>query len=323
VSRRRDTTLCLLAVLLASCGRRTPEQQKIVPPPVPVAAAPSASAMPDAEPIVFGGNRPAWLVVPENQPKGKALPLVLMLHAYGATGLIEEWFFRFRPHAETRGFYYLVPEGTPNAEGKQYWNATDACCAPPAHLAQSDGGGQPPNDVEYLRELVGEVASKHDVDLKRVYVVGHSNGGFMAHRLACDHAELFAAMVSVAGATFNDESRCKPSAPVAALQIHGTADATISMQGGMFFGNKYPSARTTVDRWAALNGCDPSPINLDQRFDLDVRVGGAETRALRFDKCRGHAVVELWWMEGSGHVPLTTAELGTRIVDFLFAHPKP
>lgn len=308
-------------MLLASCGRRTPEQQKIVPPPVPVAPSPSTAALADAAPITVGGTRPAWLVVPENVPKGKALPLILMLHAYGATGTIEEWFFRLRPLAESRGFFYVVPEGTPNAEGKQYWNATDACCAPPAHLG--DAGAAPPDDVEYLRELVGEVASKYEVDLKRIYIVGHSNGGFMAHRLACEHAELFAGFVSVAGATFHDPDRCKPSAPVAALQIHGTADGTISMQGGMFFGNKYPSARATVDRWAALNGCDPSPINLDARFDLDLRISGSETRALRFDKCRGHAVVELWWMDGSGHVPLTTAEMGNRIVDFLFAHPKP
>ena len=213
-----------------------------------------------------------------------------------------------------------MPNGTTNGEGKNYWNATDACCAPPANLVD---GGALPNDVEYLRELAGEIVSKYDVDPKRIYVVGHSNGGFMAHRLACEHPELFAAIVSVAGATFADPAQCKPASPIAVLQIQGTADATINMSGGMFFGHPYPGARATVDRWAALNGCDPTPINLDERFDLDLRVSGSETRALRFGKCRAHAAVELWWMEGSGHVPLTTAELGTRIVDFLFAHPKP
>jgi polyhydroxybutyrate depolymerase len=305
-------------LLATSCGRRTPEQQKIVPPPVPKAAA--------AEPIdagpgeTVGGARPAWLVVPENRAVGKRLPLIMMLHAYGATGPMEEWFFRLKPHAESRGFLYVVPDGTPNAEGKNYWNATDACCAPPPNLADA---GALPDDVEYLRELVGEVMSKYDVDTKRVYVVGHSNGGFMAHRLACEHPELFAAFVSLAGATFYDAARCKPGSPVSALQIHGTADATIGIDGGMFFGNKFPSARTTVDRWAALNGCDPTPIPIDDRYDLDFRISGKETRALRFGGCRANSVVELWWMEGSGHVPLTTAELGGRIVDFLFAHPKP
>jgi polyhydroxybutyrate depolymerase len=319
VSHRRDIIHIVLATLLAvSCGRHTPEQQKIVPPPMPVAGIASSSA--SAAPVeTVGGVRPAWLVVPENHPKGKRLPLIMMLHAYGASGPMEEWFFRLRPLAESRGFLYVVPDGTPNAEGKNYWNATDACCAPPA---QGVDTGAPPNDVEYLRELVGEIASKYDVDAKRIYIVGHSNGGFMAHRLACEHAEMFAAFVSVAGATFYDPGRCKPSSPVAALQIHGTADATIAIGGGMFFGNKYPSARTTVDRWASLNGCDPAPINLDARFDLDLRISGNETRALRFAGCRAHSAVELWWMEGSGHVPLTTAELGTRVVDFLFAHPK-
>ncbi len=308
--------------MVVACGRRTPEQQKIVPPPLPIASSPPAGAgLDDAAPVeTVGGARPAWLVVPESRVKGKPLPLIMMMHAYGASGAIEEWFFRLRPLAESRGFLYVVPNGTPNGEGKNFWNATDACCAPSSQVLD---GGAAPDDVEYLRELAGEIASKYDVDPKRIYAVGHSNGGFMAHRLACDHPELFAAIVSVAGATYADPGRCKPASPVAVLQIHGTADATIAMQGGTLFGNKYPSARTTVDRWAALNGCDPGPISLDDRFDLDLRVSGSETRALRFGGCRGHAVVELWWMEGSGHVPLTTSELGTRIVDFLFAHPKP
>ena len=40
------------------------------------------------------------------------------------------------------------------------------------------------------------------VDPQRIYVVGHSNGGFMSYRLACTRADRIAAIVSLAGATF-------------------------------------------------------------------------------------------------------------------------
>jgi polyhydroxybutyrate depolymerase len=279
------------------------------------------AAIADTAPVTsltIGGKRPAEVFIPPNVVK--PAPLIVMLHAYGANASIEEWFFRFHSHTESRGFVYVTPEGTPNAEGKQYWNATDACCAPPPNLVD---GGTPPDDVQYLRELVGEVISKVEIDTKRIYVVGHSNGGFMAHRLACDHPELFAAIVSVAGATWASATKCKPSTPVSVLQIHGTADATISIDGGMFFGNVYPSARATVEHWVGNNDCTKFPIEDPKKLDLDVRVGGKETSIKRWVGCRANTEVELWTMHGSSHVPLTSANMAPAILDWLFAHPKP
>ena len=65
-----------------------------------------------------------------------------------------------------------------------------------------------------------------NVDPYRIYVAGHSNGGFMSYRLACTHADRIAAIVSLAGATFDTPADCSPTEPVAVLQIHGTADDT-------------------------------------------------------------------------------------------------
>ena len=84
--------------------------------------------------------------------------------------------------------------------------------------------------------MVEEVAAEHAVDRRRVYVVGFSNGGFMSYRLACDHADRIAAIVSISGATYADPDRCAPSEPVAVLEVHGTDDRTIPYDGGMWFG---------------------------------------------------------------------------------------
>lgn len=311
----------MLVVLATACARRPSEPPAPPNPPLKASASTvSSSAVEDASgPLIVGGKRPVEVYAPPGLVKGKPAPLLIMLHAYGATSALEELFFRFHSHADTRGFVYVKPDGTPNAEAKQYWNATDACCAPPNHLAD---GGAPPDDVEYLREIVGEIASRVDIDKKRIYLVGHSNGGFMAHRMACDHPELFAAVVSVAGATFHDSKRCKATAPISVLQIHGTADATIHYEGGTFFGNAYPSAKTTAERWVALNDCTKFPIEDSTRLDLDVRSPGKETHMKRWVGCRASTTVELWTMDGSGHVPLTTGAMAPAILDWLDAHPK-
>lgn len=316
VSSRGLFVLAVLAVLSA-CARRPRGQAAPTPPPPPPAV--DAAVDETSGSFTAGGKRPVEVYVPRSVVRGKPAPLIVMLHAYGANAAMEEWFFRFRTHADARSFLYVTPEGTVNPEGKQYWNATNACCAPPVeHL----DGGAPPDDVQYLRELVGEIASKVDLDNKRVFVVGHSNGGFMAHRLACEHPELFAAIVSVAGATWADATKCEPHAPVSVLQIHGTSDTTITINGGMFFGNNYPSARATVEHWVGYNDCTKFPIEEPTKLDLDVRVAGRETTVLRWVGCKNNSTVELWTMHGSSHVPLTSVNMAPAILDFLFAHPK-
>lgn len=269
---------------------------------------------PEATEATVGGARPATLFLPPRESAApQPLPLVVMLHAYGVNGEFEELAFQLRPVAAARSFLYVHPDGTPNDEGKRFWNATDACCG---------GAKDSPDDVSYLRGLVGEIASKYPVDRKRVYLVGHSNGAFMAHRMACESPELFAAVVSIAGATFADASKCKPSAPVAVLEVHGTADGTIKYEGGAFFGHAYPSATTTVERWAGFDGCAKEPKPGD-RLDLDAQLPGADTRVLRWSDCRPGGAVELWTIDGGKHIPTPTQEFRRDAVDFLLAHPKP
>ncbi len=68
-------------------------------------------------------------------------------------------------------------------------------------------------------------------DSERVYLVGHSNGGFMSYRMACDQSELITGIVSFAGSTWWNENDCAASDSVAVLQIHGTWDTSIRYDG--------------------------------------------------------------------------------------------
>jgi polyhydroxybutyrate depolymerase len=258
--------------------------------------------------------RPYDVFVPSTYDGSVAVPLVVLLHGYTASGAIQESYLQFQPLAEARGFLYVHPDGTTDSAGQKFWNATDACCN--LFSASVD-------DSAYLIGLIEHVQSVYKVDPKRIYVVGHSNGAFMSYRMACDHADRIAAIVSLAGATFADVTKCKPSAPVSVLQIHGTADDTISYVGSEILGHAYPGAERSVASWATYDGCTSGPSVSDTKLDLEANIAGAETTDSTYTGCAQGSTVELWTIEGGAHVPAISSTFSSQVVDFLLAHPKP
>ena len=83
----------------------------------------------------------------------------------------------------------------------------------------------------------------------------------MTFRMACADADRIAAIVSLAGATFAKSADCRPTEPVAVLDIHGTADDTVTFTGGTLEGfsstpmSAFPGAEKTVETWAEYDGC--------------------------------------------------------------------
>ncbi len=263
-------------------------------------------------------SRPFEVFVPSSYDAATPMPLVILLHGYSADGATQETYFQLQPLAEERGFLYVHPDGTVNPLGKHFWNATPACC----------GFRDNVDDVGYITGIIDQVSATYRVDAKRVFVLGHSNGGFMSHRMACDVADRVAAIVSLAGATFDDPSDCRPVEPVSVLEVHGTDDGTILYDGGQFFDARYPSAPDTVATWAALNGCNTTPTATDRTLDIDRQIDGEETSVEEFTGCPPGIAVELWTIHGGQHIPAiqkpgAPPNLSVDMLDFLFAHPKP
>jgi polyhydroxybutyrate depolymerase len=256
--------------------------------------------------------RPYHLQVPTGYNPTQPTPLLILLHGYGASGAIEESYFKFGPLAESQTVLYATPDGTLDPIGARFWNATDACCD--LFLINVD-------DVAYLSAVIDDVESQYNVDPKRIYVVGHSNGGFMAHRLACDLSSRIAAIVSLAGAQWETISRCAATEKVAVLEVHGTADGVIAYDGGNIGGHAYPAAPQTVSDWATLNGC--GNINTSApNLDLESSIPGPETSVASYDGCAGGAAV-LWTINGGAHVPSLQPIWPNLVFGFLLAHPKP
>jgi polyhydroxybutyrate depolymerase len=260
-----------------------------------------------------GGDRAVAVHVPPSYKCDTAAPLVILLHGYSASGLLQETYFKVAAESDKRGFLYLNPDGTKDPSGNQFWNATDSCC----NFAKSTV-----DDSAYVSGLITEMQAEYNVDPKRVYVMGHSNGGFMSYRMACEHGDQIAAVATLAGAMWADMSKCPAKSPVSVLQIHGTSDAVISYEGASLFNNPYPAAETTVADWVSINGCNTTGDTTAPSFDLVGNIDGNESTATTYAGCKSGTAVAFWSIAGGSHSPGISTAFTPRILDFLLAQKK-
>lgn len=276
---------------------------------------PDAWVDPDLAPDLIEA-RPYGLYVPTNTDDS-ALPLVITLHGFGSYGAEQANYSGLRDYADQRHYILAYPDGV-SINGMRTWNAS--CCGYQTPVANID-------DVAYLRAVVADIASQYPVDRRRIYAEGLSNGGFMAHRLACDAADIFAAISSHAGTMWvGEDNHCEPSRPVPVLHSHGTSDETVLYAGGTFvvyyYSFDYIGAEPLVEFWRAHNGCTDTPT-LGQG-DYELNLEGNESETFSYTQgCQDDAEVVFWKMNGASHVPSITDAYRKDMIDFFYAHPMP
>jgi polyhydroxybutyrate depolymerase len=254
----------------------------------------------------FGGARPADLKTPDTLEDGKQYPLVVVLHGFGANGFAQYAFFNIGSLVTAGSVLAIAPDGTANSAGRLFWNADPACC---------DFEGQNPDDVTYIGSLIEDIAAEWPVDPNQVYVIGHSNGGYMAYRMACERADLIAGIVSLAGNASTTASACTPSRAVSVLHLHGTLDEAVPyVEGGT-------GAVADVTQWATHDGCG-STRTATVTLDLDTLVAGSETHGETTGGCPTKVAVDLWTLEGSSHIPIFAPAIATTLLDWLTAHKR-
>lgn len=320
-------SLAIWAVVLLGCSQSTSPNQENTKregetgqdagqdagTPIQPEAKPERVPMPTQK--VFGGKRPVTLQLPPKYDPAVALPLVLVLHGAGVTGQLQAAYFGLDRLQQEQAFLLLAPNGTVDDKlGGSIWNATKACC----DLTQSIP------DAAYIKSLLDDVKSVYRVDEKRVYLIGHSNGAFLSYRMACDEASSITGIAALAGATFFDKARCKPSRKVNILHIHGTSDPVIRYKGGNVprMGKPQPGAVKSVNMWKDYNGCSGQLTPSSETLDLISDLKGAETTVQKVNGCPKGGAVELWTIQGGAHIPTVAPTFAKTVWNWLQAKAK-
>ena len=258
-----------------------------------------------------GVERSYRLVLPETAGCAST-PLVFDVHGLTSNPAQQEWISGFDDLARSEGFVVAMPEGSGEIRS---WNA-GTCCGVAAV--------QEVDDVGFLDAIRERLEASMTIDPRRVYVTGLSNGGYLTHRLACERADVYAAVAPVAGVL--GVSECASTRPVPLLQFHGTDDQLVPYGGEGMGGGL--SAPATIAWWVGRNDCDPTPTVTFDEGDVTCE---------RFAGCAGGADVELCTVQGGGHTwpggpDLLVPALGRTTMDidatqtiwaFFLAHPVP
>jgi polyhydroxybutyrate depolymerase len=220
---------------------------------------------------VDGVQREYELFIPVTYDPEQPSALVLNFHGLFGSPSQQADFSQFNPSAATRGMLVAYPVGLGNS-----FNA-GLCCG----AAQSSGA----DDEAFARALVAQLLEQYCIDPKRVYATGMSNGGHMAHMLACNTADVFAATASVAGVLSFNPFECQPSRPISIIDFHGTSDLIVPY-------DSVPEVGQMMRDWAARNGC--SSVS-------EVTFAQGDTTCETWPGCNGDVVVSLCTIEGGGH----------------------
>ncbi|MEZ4451599.1 MAG: PHB depolymerase family esterase [Nannocystaceae bacterium] len=218
-----------------------------------------------------GTMRSAIVHVPPSYDPTSPTPLVLNFHGFTSNAAQQVLFSGMNPLADDEGFLVAYPDGLDSS-----WNA-GACCG--TSMQQNI------DDVGFVRDLVDALEAQLCVDARRIYATGMSNGGFMSNRLACEAADLFAAVAPVS--SVNGMKTCEPSRPIPVMLFNGTADPLVFYNGGL-----YISAPETFAEWGDRDLCVGAPIETK-------KVGAATCET--YESCADGVEVTFCTLEGMGH----------------------
>jgi len=248
------------------------------------------------------------LYVPEAEQLGSAAPLILVFHGSGSSGAGMRSIGGFDALADREGFVVAYP------------NAPLGNWAERCGCNNADRLGV--NDTGFVSALIDSLEVAFPIDPGRIYAAGLSQGGLFAHRLACDMADRFAAVVSVVGPISTPLSEdCVPGRPISVLTMMGTADGVFPFEGGGEGTRAVLGATATARHWADANGCTGAPSHSalpDERND------GTTIELDIWSTCNGSAEVGLYTVNGGVHTWNISDDAGTAdlLVAFFLPHRR-
>lgn len=166
---------------------------------------------------------------------GKKHPLIMVFHGHGGRSEFVSRQFGFQklwPEAVV-----VYPQGLPTAVPK-----LDPSGKMPGW--QIFAGHEGDRDLHFFDAMLKTMLADYDVDEKRVYVVGHSNGGFFTYVLCATRSEKLAAVAPVAALLSLLD--LKNQKPIPLIHVAGEKDTIVPFSG----------QERTIEQVRKLNGCE-------------------------------------------------------------------
>ncbi|HEX3723420.1 MAG TPA: PHB depolymerase family esterase [Nitrolancea sp.] len=230
--------------------------------------------------ITVAGRPRSYLL---SEPAGAAAGIVLNLHGSRSRAEQQAMLSRMESLTATQHAVVAFPQAeTPDRNGFKWDHA---------------------GDVEFLRELTGQLLRQYPASGERVCICGMSGGARMSCVFASKHAELVAAVGAVGG--LRAPSIATPVRRVPVIAFHGTADRINPYAGGLDerWDESVPEA---TRRWAMANGVAET--------SSEARIGKSLTRTT-YGVEGQPGEVTLWTIDGAGHIwPGGSARLFLRLL---------
>lgn len=234
--------------------------------------------------IEHNGIERSYIIRGSTRPNA---PLVIVLHGGAGNAKHAEQATGFTKKANKEGFLVAYPNGTGRFDKFLTWNANHCC---------GYAMKQNIDDVGFISAMIDRIAADYNIDTKRVYVTGISNGGGMAHRLGIELSHKITAIAPVSASIFGDEP--SPKNRVSAIFINGALDDRVLMNGGLSGKNSKARDGTPplavieqANFWAKANGCNLRPNQ--SSFNSQV--------TLQNYSCNGAIEVKHYLVKDGGH----------------------
>ena len=241
--------------------------------------------------LLSGGRMRCYLAyIPPGLDRSRPAALVLSLHGFAANPDGQRANARWDELAADEGFVVAYPQGS---SFPLRWNI-----GPGTQLEGID-------DVQFLRDVVDDLAGRVAIDDRRVYLSGFSNGGDMVHAAACQLADRVAAAGIVSGFAADPAGGCHPSQPMPVIafltgpdlggELLPIPDWLLDRLMNVRLERAAPppsSPRAWAEAWAQRNGCDSTAVS--------ETLARAATQA-RFTGCAQEAEVVLVSVPAMGH----------------------
>jgi polyhydroxybutyrate depolymerase len=248
--------------------------------------------------MLFDNEERHYLVYVPDKQRDQIDKIVIGLHGYtgSATGFEMETTGGFNTSADKYNFIAIYPQGSFFYEQKlekgkitsEYvssWNdltgsktktpfgetcAEDAVVYPKYPNCIGTDAGRCAwtscgNDMGFIKKIIDDVKTRFN--LKKIYVVGMSNGGKMAHAIACEFSKDIVGVINVVGSPQNGLA-CEPKTPINYIIYAGANDQVVPPFNVVSFDRYfYTPVTTLINKWTNSFNCKKKEFITNIEFD--------------------------------------------------------